>query len=86
MLVGERESERYMAAIARKMHSSFFELGHNSEEIILKINPEGEHIESFWGQEFEEAFRWLFPESLNSEQSVLYSLSGNWFQRTFKRI
>lgn len=63
LLVGERESDGYMAKMARKMYEKFSQSGYSAEQIRFKVNPEGEHAESFWAGEFEEAFKWLFTET-----------------------
>lgn len=61
LLVGEKEGEDgFMAEDTQKMKKLLLETGFKSKNLISKINPEGEHNETFWSSEFLEVITWLY--------------------------
>lgn len=47
------------------------------ENIITKVVPEGEHNETLWRENFEEAISWLFSEQLKEREFVSAKLANN---------
>ncbi len=57
-LMGTKESETAVADL-QKMVDLLIQKGVDSKQIINKIVEGGEHNESFWSNEFPEAYQWL---------------------------
>ena len=60
MLVGEKEDD--MVEGAEKMYELLVESGHPDENLVLEIDPLGEHNEDFWGKHFGKAVKWLYGD------------------------
>lgn len=59
LLVGAKEGEG-MDADSKKMKQLLLKTGYKKKNLILKINPEGEHNEAFWSSEFTNVINWLY--------------------------
>ncbi|MFD1142500.1 alpha/beta hydrolase [Larkinella insperata] len=57
---GEQESRFMVPAMERLQKSLLRRKGHETLEIELSIDPDGEHNESRWSREFPRAVEWLF--------------------------
>jgi predicted alpha/beta superfamily hydrolase len=61
MLAGGKESETTeVIDDAYNMRDALTEIGLKGENVKIKVDPNGEHNETFWRNEFKEAFLWLF--------------------------
>lgn len=58
-LVGGKEGEG-MVSQMDEMVQMILAKGHPAEQVISKVNPEGEHNEKLWRSELKEALLWLF--------------------------
>ncbi|QOR73918.1 alpha/beta hydrolase [Cruoricaptor ignavus] len=72
---GEREGSRMVARIKRFVktmqrweYKNFFKM-----DVKVSINPEGEHNEFYWSQEFPAAVEWLYFDSLEDPKDLAES-------------
>ncbi|NQV78769.1 MAG: alpha/beta hydrolase, partial [Lutibacter sp.] len=59
LLVGEKEGEEMISG-TKKTEKLLLETGFKQKSIKSKINPEGNHNETFWKSEFLEVVSWLY--------------------------
>ena len=59
LLVGEKEGEEMISG-TKKIEKLLLETGFKPKNIKSKINPEGNHNETFWKSEFLEVVSWLY--------------------------
>jgi len=59
LLIGGKEPE-FMVSDTKKMYNLLLSIGFEPDNLIHKLNPEGEHVEDFWREEFLGVMEWLF--------------------------
>ncbi len=65
LLAGEQESGSLIQEMVN-MQSTLLNAGFTPSEVLLHTDPEGQHSEWFWRQEFPDAYIWLFDEVVNT--------------------
>jgi predicted alpha/beta superfamily hydrolase len=60
LAVGKKEGE--MVDASQKMYDYILQTGHPKENVILFIDPDGDHNEASWGKQFAPALKWLFTQ------------------------
>ncbi|MTB52451.1 alpha/beta hydrolase [Lewinella sp. W8] len=58
LTVGRGEGE--MVDYAERMEQTIRKTGHPDDNLVLTVDPQGEHNEAFWNRQFMPAVRWLF--------------------------
>ena len=62
LLAGQLEGNGSVVSDVDQMQSVLLQSGFPSENIKVKIDPDGEHSEWYWAREFPAAYLWLFEE------------------------
>ena len=65
LLAGEQESGSLIQEMVN-MQSILLNAGFIPSEVLLHTDPEGQHNEWFWRQEFPDAYIWLFDDVVNT--------------------
>lgn len=69
LLAGEQESGSLIQEMVN-MQSTLLNAGFAPSEVLLHTDPQGQHSEWFWRQEFPDAYTWLFDEMVNTTSSL----------------
>ncbi|MBK8567234.1 MAG: T9SS type A sorting domain-containing protein [Saprospiraceae bacterium] len=74
---GQPEGNGSVVADVEQMEDVLLGNGFGVGELFKSINPNGEHSESYWREEFPTAYKWLFA-------GLDYSATGNTSQQPFR--
>lgn len=69
LLAGEQESGSLIQEMVN-MQNTLLNVGFQPSEVLLHINPEGQHSEWFWRQEFPDAYTWLFGDEVTEVSRI----------------
>lgn len=68
MLAGARESS--IAQVSTQMTNQLLSMGYTDEELFSFIDPDGDHAEWFWAENFKACFLWLFNDQISSSEEI----------------
>lgn len=69
LLAGEQESGSLIQEVVN-MQNTLLNAGFQPSEVLLHTDPEGQHSEWFWRQEFPGAYTWLFDDVVSTASIV----------------